>query len=202
MYVPAGKPVSLPQEVLDALEQALGQPAGFASYEALRPWVQQTHHWEVKYHTLYTIVRTRFKPRIPLLSCWRESQDDVARPVRRGGADRRGAGSGRHRQCPGLRRAARYHERNPWDVQTICGHPVQVSDTVEIVLKPVYDPQGRVTRFRPRCSCSTIGCPYCTGRPMRGGPGAPLALLRAAAWVARPAIGSVAGPPRRSPGAP
>jgi hypothetical protein len=31
---------------------------------------------------------------------------------------------------------------SPWDVQTICGDPVQVSDTVEIVLKPVYNPQG------------------------------------------------------------
>jgi transposase len=64
VYVPAGKPVSLPQEVLDALEQALRQPAGFASYEALRQWVKQTHHWEVNYHTLYTIVRTRFKTKL------------------------------------------------------------------------------------------------------------------------------------------
>jgi bifunctional pyridoxal-dependent enzyme with beta-cystathionase and maltose regulon repressor activities len=64
VYVPAGKPVSLPQEVLDAMEQALRQPAGFASYEALRQWVKQTHHWEVNYHTLYTIVRTRFKTKL------------------------------------------------------------------------------------------------------------------------------------------
>jgi hypothetical protein len=33
---------------------------------------------------------------------------------------------------------------SPWDVQSICGDPAQVSDTVEIVLKPVYDPQGHV----------------------------------------------------------
>jgi hypothetical protein len=33
---------------------------------------------------------------------------------------------------------------SPWDVQSICGDPAQVSDTIEIVLKPVYDPQGRV----------------------------------------------------------
>jgi transposase len=64
VYVPAGKPVSLPQEVLDALEQALRQPAGFASYEALRQWVKQTHHWEVNDHTLDTIVRTRFKAKL------------------------------------------------------------------------------------------------------------------------------------------
>jgi transposase len=64
VYVPAGKPVSLPPDVLDALEQALRQPAGFASYEALRQWVQQTYHREVNYHTLYTMVRTRFKTKL------------------------------------------------------------------------------------------------------------------------------------------
>jgi hypothetical protein len=37
----------------------------------------------------------------------------------------------------------------PWDVQTICGDPVQVSDTVEIVLKPVYNPQGHVAGHLP-----------------------------------------------------
>jgi hypothetical protein len=31
---------------------------------------------------------------------------------------------------------------SPVDVQAICGAPAQVSDTIEIVLKPVYDPQG------------------------------------------------------------
>jgi transposase len=61
IYIPAGKPLSLSPEVLAAIEQALRQAAGFASYEALRQWVQQTHHLKVKYHTLYTIVRTRFK---------------------------------------------------------------------------------------------------------------------------------------------
>jgi transposase len=64
VYIPAGKPLSLPPEVLAAIEQALRQPAGFASYEALRQWVQQTHHLEVNYHTLYTIVRTRFKAKL------------------------------------------------------------------------------------------------------------------------------------------
>jgi transposase len=64
LYVPAGKPLSLPPEVRTALEQALRQPAGFASYEALRQWVKQTHHREVNYHTLYTIVRTRFKTKL------------------------------------------------------------------------------------------------------------------------------------------
>jgi hypothetical protein len=64
LYVPAGKPRSLPPDVLAARAQALRQPAGFASYEALRQWVQQTYHLEVNYHTLYTIVRTKFKAKL------------------------------------------------------------------------------------------------------------------------------------------
>jgi transposase len=62
--VPAGKPFSLPPAVLGALERALRHPAGFASYEALRQWVKQTHHLDVNYHTLYTIVRTKFKAKL------------------------------------------------------------------------------------------------------------------------------------------
>ena len=57
--VPAGKPVSLAPEVLASLEQALRRAEGFASYEALRQGVRQTHGVEVKYKTLYTLVRTR-----------------------------------------------------------------------------------------------------------------------------------------------
>jgi transposase len=64
LYVPPGKPLSLPPDVLAALEQVLRQPTGFASYEALRQWVQQTHHLDVNYHTLYTIVRTRFNAKL------------------------------------------------------------------------------------------------------------------------------------------
>ena len=62
--VPAGKPISRSPEGLASLEQALQEPAGFASYEALRQWVKQTHHVEVNYHTLYTIVRTRFRAKL------------------------------------------------------------------------------------------------------------------------------------------
>jgi Protein of unknown function (DUF2845) len=38
---------------------------------------------------------------------------------------------------------------SPWDVQTICGDPVQVSDTIEVVLKPVYNPQWHVAGHLP-----------------------------------------------------
>jgi transposase len=64
VYVPAGKPLSLSPEVLASIEQVLQEPAGVASDEALRQWVQRTHHVEVNDHTLYTSVRTRFKAKL------------------------------------------------------------------------------------------------------------------------------------------
>jgi transposase len=64
LYVPLGKALSLPPDVLAGLEQALRQPAGFASYEAVRQWIKQHYHLDVKYHTLYTIIRTRFNAKL------------------------------------------------------------------------------------------------------------------------------------------
>lgn len=64
MYVPPGKRPSLAPDILASIEQALQRPAGFSSYEALRHWVEQTHHVQVKYKTLYTLVRTRFKAKL------------------------------------------------------------------------------------------------------------------------------------------
>jgi transposase len=63
-YIPTGKPVSLAPAVLASLEQVLRRPEGFASYEALRQWVRRTHGLEVKYQTLYRIVRTRFRAKL------------------------------------------------------------------------------------------------------------------------------------------
>lgn len=63
-YVPAGKRVSLAPQVLASLEQVLRRSEGFASYEALRQWVRRTHGVEVKYKTLYTLVRTRFHTKL------------------------------------------------------------------------------------------------------------------------------------------
>ncbi len=64
IYIPPGKPVSLAPEVLASIEHALRQPTGVASYEALRQWVEHTHHVRVKYKTLYTIVRTKFNTKL------------------------------------------------------------------------------------------------------------------------------------------
>ena len=62
--VPAGTAVSLAPAILASLEEALRRPEGFASYEALRQWVRRTHGVEVKYKTLYAMVRTRFRAKL------------------------------------------------------------------------------------------------------------------------------------------
>jgi transposase len=64
LYVPPGKPLSLSPEVLAGLERALRQPAGFASYEALRQWGQPRYHLDVHYHTLYTSIRPKLKAKL------------------------------------------------------------------------------------------------------------------------------------------
>ena len=64
IYIPAGKAPSLAPDVLASIEQAVHRPEGFASYEDLRQWVEQTHQVHVKYKTLYTIVRKRFKAKL------------------------------------------------------------------------------------------------------------------------------------------
>jgi transposase len=64
IYIPAGKAVSLAPSILASLEHALQQPAGFASYRELQQWLAQTHGVQVKYKTLYTIVRKRFHTKL------------------------------------------------------------------------------------------------------------------------------------------
>jgi transposase len=63
-YKPAGKRPSLSPAVLASLGQALQRPAGFASDEALRQWVRQTHGIHIKDKTLYPLVRTRFQTKL------------------------------------------------------------------------------------------------------------------------------------------
>jgi transposase len=64
IYISPGKSVSLAPDVLAGIEHALQQPAGFASYEDLRQWVEHTYHVHIKYKTLYTMVRTKFKAKL------------------------------------------------------------------------------------------------------------------------------------------
>lgn len=64
LYVPLGKALSLPPDVWAGLEQALRQPAGVASDEAVRQWIKQHSHLDVKSHPLDTIIRTRFNAKL------------------------------------------------------------------------------------------------------------------------------------------
>lgn len=54
-----GKPRSRSPVALAALEPARRQPVGFASSEALRQWLRDTHQIDIKDTTLDPIVRTR-----------------------------------------------------------------------------------------------------------------------------------------------
>jgi hypothetical protein len=56
-----GKALSLAPAVLASIEQALHEPAGFASYQALRQWVHQKHGLDGTYQPRSSIVRSRFK---------------------------------------------------------------------------------------------------------------------------------------------
>jgi hypothetical protein len=60
IYIAPGKSVSLAPDVLAGIEQALQQPAGFASYEDVRQWVEHTYPVRIKsqnavYHCAYQI---------------------------------------------------------------------------------------------------------------------------------------------------
>jgi transposase len=63
IYVPAGKPSSLPAPVLADLEHHLRHPEGFASYEAMRVWLVETHQITIKPKTLQKFVKRRFGAR-------------------------------------------------------------------------------------------------------------------------------------------
>jgi transposase len=96
VYVPVGKPLSLPPDGLAALEEALRHPTGLASYEALRQWVTPVHHLEVNYHTRYTIVRPRFNAKLKV-----PRPSHTKNPGRHAGISghRSGAAPGRHPAC-------------------------------------------------------------------------------------------------------
>jgi transposase len=63
IYVPSGKPPALPAPVLADLEHQLQRPEGFASYQAMRVWLVETHQITVKSKTLQKFVHRRFGAR-------------------------------------------------------------------------------------------------------------------------------------------
>ena len=63
IYIPAGKPPTLPRPVLADLERHLHRPEGFASYAAMRLWLKQTYQIDISAKTLQKFVRRRFGAR-------------------------------------------------------------------------------------------------------------------------------------------
>lgn len=63
IYVSNGKPPSIPAPVLADLEHQLRRPEGFASYEAMRLWLVETHQITIKPKTLQKFVKRRFGAR-------------------------------------------------------------------------------------------------------------------------------------------
>jgi transposase len=57
VYVPAGKVPALTPDQLAQLQQALQQPAGFASYDAVRQWILATFGVALSYKATHKLVR-------------------------------------------------------------------------------------------------------------------------------------------------
>jgi transposase len=74
-YLPTGKSVSLAPEVLASLENTLHRSEGFASYEALRQWVRQTHGSE----NVRPLFLPPYCPELnPIERVWRDLKDALA----------------------------------------------------------------------------------------------------------------------------
>jgi hypothetical protein len=65
VYVPAGKPVSLPPDAhWSAWSKPCGSRLALPPMRALRQWVKPRYQLDVNYHTVYTIVRARFNAKL------------------------------------------------------------------------------------------------------------------------------------------
>lgn len=67
LYVPAGRASACDAQVLADLQAALETPKGFASYEAIRIWLFETHGVEMTTSAVGNLVRARFggKAKVP-----------------------------------------------------------------------------------------------------------------------------------------
>lgn len=67
IYIPAGKRKPLSPEQLAQLQQALAQPDGFASYEAIRQWIATTFDVALSYTAVHKLVHYKLqaKPKVP-----------------------------------------------------------------------------------------------------------------------------------------
>jgi transposase len=64
VYIPAGKRKPLTPAHLAQLQQALAQPAGFASYGAIRQWLADTCGVQLSYNAVHKLVRYRLRAKL------------------------------------------------------------------------------------------------------------------------------------------
>jgi len=64
VYVPAGKAPALTPDQLAQLQQALAQPAGFASYGAIRQWIATTFGISLTYNAVHKLVRYKLRAKL------------------------------------------------------------------------------------------------------------------------------------------
>lgn len=81
IYVAKGKTPALPPAVVSDLEHHLTQPAGFASYAAMRVWLLETHAVTVKLKTLQKFARRRFGTRAKVVRPTHQKKQSGTSPV-------------------------------------------------------------------------------------------------------------------------
>jgi transposase len=64
VYIPAGKRKPLTPDQLAQLQQALGQPHGFASYGAIRQWIADTFGVQLSYNAVHKLVRYKLRAKL------------------------------------------------------------------------------------------------------------------------------------------
>jgi len=67
VYVPAGKAPALTPDQLAQLEAKLADPTGWASFEAIRVWINTTFGTDLTYNAVHILVRYKLgaKPKVP-----------------------------------------------------------------------------------------------------------------------------------------
>ena len=55
---------SIPVDIQEQLKEKLGQPEGFASYQAIQVWLKEMHGLEVPYSTVFGTVKYRLQARL------------------------------------------------------------------------------------------------------------------------------------------
>jgi transposase len=73
-YVPPGRAPALSPDHLAQLQQALQQPQGFASYDAVRQWIQDTFGVALSYKATHKLVRYKLGAKLKVARPAHEKQ--------------------------------------------------------------------------------------------------------------------------------